>query len=207
MAEKSYKEKARLLKKAGLLNIDLRKTPTSSQKGTITKAFDKHKSLLSNLQDFTIRTVSRKTAKSIDTAALKIKTKSGKEKLFIPTPHGEKVRIKKGRVNLDTKNYHEEIYPGGWQFFDNAKKIFKKKLGKNEYITVRIGENAAFNRTFKDINSLLFYMRDWSPKDAQESKQNLIGHISIVKVKDDSQTVYKGGGNGKKKAKSKTGRY
>jgi hypothetical protein len=207
MAEKSYKEKARLLKRAGLMKIDLRETPSPLQKAAITKTFNKHKSVLNNLQDFTIRTVSKATSKNIDTAALKIKTKNGKEKLFIPTPHGEKVRIKKGRLNLDTKNYHEEVYPGGWNFFDNAKKVFKKKLGKNEYITVRIGTNSAFNRTFKDINSLLFYMRDWNPKDALETKENLISHISIVKVKDESQTVYKGGGNGKKKPKSKTGRY
>lgn len=160
------------------------------------------------MQQFSVKTVSAKTAKNIDTAALKIKTKTGKTKLFIPTPHGEKATIKKGRLILDSKNYREEIYPGGWQFFENAKKIFKKKLGKNEYITVRIGDNSAFNRTFKDINSLLFYMRDWNPKDALESKDNLIGHISIVKVKDDSQTVYKGEkSRGTKKAKSKTGRY
>lgn len=160
------------------------------------------------MQQFTARTVSNKTARHIDTAALKVKTKTGKTRVFIPTPEGQKAHIKKGRVIIESKNYREEIYPGGWKFFENAKKLFKKKLGKNEYITVRIGNNAAFNRTFKDINSLLFYMRNWNPKDEGEEKDDLIGHISIVKVKDDNQTVYKkGAGNGKKKKGGKGSRY
>lgn len=194
------------MKSAGLIDIDLRKTLTPAQKGAITKRHNQHKSILNHLQQFTTRTVSNKTAKNITTAALKVKTKSGKTKVFIPTPEGQSAHIKKGRVIIESKNYREEIYPGGREFFENAKKLFKKKLGKNEYITVRIGSNNAFNRTFKDINSLLFYMRDWNPKDEGEEKDDLIGHISIVKVKDDNQTVYKSGNkNGTKKRKGGKG--
>lgn len=193
-----------------MIDIDLRKKLTRQQKSAITRKHNKHKTIVTHLQAFAQRIVNKSTAKEIDTAALKVKTKSGKIKLFIPTPEGQTAHIKKGRVVIESKNYREEIYPGGWNFFKNAEKLFKKKLVKNEYITVRIGDNNSFNRTFKDINSLLFYMREWQPKDPLETKENLIGHISIVKVKDDLQTVYnyKGEKIGKKKkGDSKNSRY
>lgn len=125
-------------------------------------------------------TVKTKTANDISIAAKKVKLKKGKTKLIIPIEKGQKVKIQKGRAIFTGGGFSEEVYKGGWDFFKNAEKVFKKKLKKGEYVTVRIGDHRAFNRTFTDINTLLNYMRNWTPTD--DNKNDLISHISIVRT-------------------------
>jgi hypothetical protein len=87
--------------------------------------------------------------------------------------------------------------------------LYNKKLGKHEYITVKIGDNRPFNTTFPNLNSLLNYMHAWQPKDAIKypnsdwaKKENMISHISIVKIFDKSRGVKKHAKKGKKKGSS-----
>lgn len=169
---------------------------TPQQKAAITRKHNKHKSVLNNLQDFARVIVNSNTAKKIDADSMRVKTKTGKVALFIHKEKDQRVKVKRGRVIKESQQYREEVYPGGWNFFDNAQKVFKKKLKRNEYITVKIGDHQAFNRSFKDINSLLNYMAAWTPKDKKTAKgrarlkEELISHISIVKVKNAHLSVY-----------------
>ena len=146
-------------------------------------------------KDYQILTVKNKTAKEITIAAKKVKSKNGKTKLIIPVEKGQKVTIKRGRVNFSGAGFNEEVFKGGWDFFENTKKVFKRKLKDNEYVTVRVGDNRPFSRVFNSANDLLNYMAAWlpndwqrlgnSPKDLkkrQTMKNELITHISITRL-------------------------
>jgi hypothetical protein len=175
-----YKAAAKKLRAFGLGgNFDLRSL-TPQQKGAISRQYDKFRSIVEYPEQFQIVTVKNKTAKEITIAAKKVKKKNGKTKLIIPVEKGQKVTIKNGHAVFSGGGFNEEVYKGGWDFFDNAKKVFSKKLKKGEYVTVRIGDNRPFSTTFTDLNSLLHYMQAWTPTDTQ--KEKLISHISITRL-------------------------
>lgn len=176
-----YKEAAKRLRAFGLGgDFDLRYGLTPQQKSAITRKYNQFKSIVDYSDNYQILTVKNKTAKEISIAAKKVKIKGGKTKLIIPVEKGQKVRIKRGRAIFSGGGFNEEVYKGGWDFFDNAKKVFAKKLKKGEYISVRIGDHRPFSRNFPDLNSMLYYMQDWKPKE--DNKEDLISHISIVRI-------------------------
>ena len=161
-------------------NYDLRYGLTPQQKSAITRKYKQFQTIVDYSDNYQILTVKNKTANDISIAAKKIKLKGGKTKLIVPIEKGQKVTIKRGRAIFSGGGFQEEVYKGGWDFFDNAKKVFSKKLKKGEYVSVRIGDNRPFNRTFTDINTLLNYMQGWTPID--EQKEKLISHISIIRT-------------------------
>lgn len=176
-----YKSAAKRLRAFGLGgDFDLRYGLTPQQKSAITRKYNQYKSIVDYSDNYKILTVKSKTAKDITVAAKKIKAKGGKTKLIIPVEKGQNVKIVRGNAVFSGGGFHEEVFKGGWDFFNNAKKVFAKKLKKGEYVTVRVGDNRPFNRSFTDIKSLLNYMKEWRPNDA--SKENLISHISITRL-------------------------
>lgn len=204
---KSYKERAKALRSAGLLdkNIDLRKTLTPAQKSSITQRFNNNKSVLNHLQDFAIKYVSKETARGLDVAALRTKTKGGKVKVYIPNPEHGTVRVKKGgRVQIQTADYEETVYKAGKDLEKTIKKVFKKKLGPKEYVTARFGKHNRFSLTFDNPYQLLFYLNAFEPKDDDTDKDELFTHLSITRVRDENLN-WSGDGNVKsKKANKKT---
>lgn len=161
-------------------NYDLRFQLSPQQKSAITRAHNRYKSIVNNPDNFQIVAVKNKTAKSITSAAKKVKISGGITKLIIPKEKQQSVTVKRGKVVYTEKGFTTTVMGGGMQFFDESKKAFAKKLKKGEYVTVKIGGARPFERTFTDRLSLLNYMRDWKPKD--DPKADLIQSISIVRV-------------------------
>jgi len=162
-------------------DYDLRRAFSAQQKSAITRKYNQFKTIVDYSDNYQILTVKNKTAKEISVAAKKIKLKGGKTKLIVPIEKGQKVTIKRGRAVFSGGGFEEEVYKGGWDLFENAKKVFAKKLKKGEYISVRIGDHRPFHRNFPNLNSMLYYMQDWQPKE--DNKEELISHISITRIK------------------------
>lgn len=181
--------KAKKLKQLGLIDFAIPRKGkehhlTPAQKGQITKLANKNKAILTNPQDYAVKSVSRKTASLLDSAALKVK-KGKKTTVFIPREKDESVKILRNGVLQKTKGaYRKKIYPAGWNMLETADKIFKKKLRQNEYVMIQIGKNAPFFRTFTNKIQLLNYLQAWQPKDKNKTKEDLIEHFSLVTVRD-----------------------
>ena len=176
-----YKEAAKRLRAFGLGgDFNLARKLSPQQKSAITRKYNQYKSIVDYSDNYQILTVKNKTANDISIAAKKIKLKKGKTKLIIPIEKGQKVKIKNNRAVFTGGGFSEEVYKGGWDFFKNAKTVFKKKLKKGEFVTVRIGDHRPFARSFTDLNSLMNYMAAWTPKEDQ--KESLISHISILRT-------------------------
>lgn len=189
------------------------------------KAREKYNSLKQVLQhpeQFTIKTVSQKTANKIDSVKAKVKTKTGKVKLIIPNDGGT---VKLNRDKTITKissdgSVTKKVYKGGRDFFKTAEKLFKK-VDQNDpfaktYIMVSIGGNSPFERIFRSLAELQFYMGRWTPKDTDTDededeergsnlKERLMRNMNLVTVKSPNGWFNeKGASNGKgKKGKGK----
>ena len=175
--------------------FDLRKQLSPQQKAAITRQTNKYSAIVNYPDNYTVAQVKNKTAEKITVAAKKVKAKNGKTNLIIPIEKGQKVTIKGGNVIFKGGGFSEEVFPGGWDFFANAEKAFSKKLKKNEYITMRVGENRPFSRIFKTMGELLNYASAWNPDDWRklgnskadmkkraQLKTDLISHVSITRI-------------------------
>lgn len=190
----SYLDKAKELKKLGLIDFAIPRkgkehhlTPT--QKGRITKAFKQNSEIIKNPQDFQKVSVSRKTAKQLDSAALIVK-RSKKSTAYIPKEKNQEIRVLKGGIIRKRKgDYEIKVYPAGWDTLKTADKLFARKLKRNEYVTAQIGDHAHFNRTFTSKNDLLNYLQGWQPKDPRTNKSDLITKFALVKVRDDPDYI------------------
>lgn len=198
----------------------MRKNPTNYEKRKARELYNRLKQVIQHPDDFTIKTVSAKTARNIDATKAKIKTKSGKVKLIIPNDGGT---VKLNRDKTITKvsadgAITKKVYKGGKDIFKTAERLFKN-IDPNDpfaktYIMVTIGGNRPFERVFRTLAELQFYLNAWVPKDGENEdgdnlKDQLIRRMNLVTVKSPKGwfNEKEGEKNGRKKRKGKNRRH
>lgn len=99
------------------------------------------------------------------------------------TIRGEKI-IFEGRNKKMGKRIKETVtLAQSHDFHAKLKHLSKTKLKKNQYLTVKIGDNASFNNRFQNYADLFHYVNNvFTPKDKGQSKEKLMRHISIVEI-------------------------
>lgn len=207
------------MKDAGFADFDLRRNPSNYQKRKARELYNTLKQVIQHPEDFTIKTVSASTARKIDATKAKIKTKSGRVKLVIPNDGGT---VKLNRDKTITKISKDgaitkKVYKGGKDLFKTAERLFKN-IDSNDpfaktYVMVTIGGNRPFERIFRTLAELQFYLNAWVPKDQDEDeedgdnlKDQLIRRMNLVTVKSPKGWFNEGENNGKKKRKAKNSR-
>lgn len=188
------------MKRLGLIDYDLRKKLSSGQKSHITKLANEYRHALAYPKAFHIAKVSAARAKELKDSGFKV-TKTGRA--IIPLKGYEKASIKPGRIIFSHESYTDETVLGGAKdFYKNAMKLRGKKLKRNQYLTVRIGDNAEFSRKFISWADLINYVNNvFQPKDPGESKERILGFISVVTVHNGQHMERR-----KKNAKAQKGR-
>jgi len=208
------------LKDAGFADFDLRRNPTNYEKRKARELYNKLKPVLQHPDEFTIKTVSKSTANKIDAARNKIKTKTGKVKLIIQNDGGT-VKLNRDKTITKTSadgSITKKVYKGGKDIFKTAERLFKKVNPDDPfaktYIMVTIGGNAPFERIFRSLAELQFYLNAWQPKDADEEdegqlKGQLLRRMNLVTVKHPAGWFKELGENtnGKAKRKRKNSRH
>lgn len=208
------------MKDAGFADFDLRRNPTNYEKRKARELYNKLKPVLQHPDEFTIKTVSKSTANKIDAARNKIKTKTGKVKLIIQNDGGT-VKLNRDKTITKTSadgSITKKVYKGGKDIFKTAERLFKKVNPDDPfaktYIMVTIGGNAPFERIFRSLAELQFYLNAWQPKDADEEdegqlKGQLLRRMNLVTVKHPAGWFKELGENtnGKAKRKRKNSRH
>jgi hypothetical protein len=146
--------------------------------------------LLNNPDKFKVATVSKATKKELKSSGFQV-TKTNKA--IIPLKGFDKATIKKGTiifegVNAKTKKTIKETVTlaTSKNFHDKLLSLSKKKLGRNQMLTVKIGDNAAFNNRFQNYADLFHYINNvFTPKDPGESKARLMRYMSVVEISED----------------------
>lgn len=179
-----------------------------------------------------MRVVSKKTAKQIDVYTPKVKTKTGKVKVFIPNPDKQEVKINRdGSITIgkDGDKIKRRIYKAGVDIFATAKKLFDKygaidfdKIEDGEepdykhYLMVNIGGKANFSKlTAFNMEMFSGYMNAWKPRDHEKYgeeatallRERLISHMNVVSIQNPEgwgkgQGVEYGQKKGKRKNRS-----
>jgi hypothetical protein len=180
----SYKAVGKKLKELGFIDYDLRRSLNTGQKSQITKLAHQYSQLLSRPQAFHVQTAPKGSKAGLRTAGFTV-NKGGKA--IIPKYEYEKVTLRPGHVYLERGGKREDIYlAGSRQFFDKLKNLnqTKEKLGRNQMLTVQIGDNNAFSSRFRTYWELYQYLTKFSPKDEGESRERLFARMSIVTITD-----------------------
>lgn len=182
----TYKDMVKGLRALGKYTpdkINLARTLTPAQKGAITKAYNKNKYLIENTKKFATTTVSKKTAKNLNTSAVKFDMPSGKVKIFVPIKPGEKLRISKGLAVIESRSDRRTIIPLKKDPFAQIDKIVSK-LGRKEYLQFQVGDKTPIWRTFQrgDVEKMRGYLTDIINKS--KNPDGLVTHMSILKIND-----------------------
>jgi len=201
MAKKSkivnfYEQAGRDLKKLGVVSYPDLKTLSPQQKGWITRKAAEFKEVLKNPQNFAIRKVSKATAQELKGAGYKT-TKT--QKAIIPlhtadTGRMDSVKIQKGKLIFKGQGITEIVTPSNAaNFHQKIAELGKKKLKKNQMLTVKIGDNAPFKSRFDNVGELFHYLKNtFKPIGTKGEKlkpADLARYMSIVEVERNPKNV------------------
>jgi hypothetical protein len=187
----SYKDVGKTLKDLGFIDYDLRRNLNSGQKSQITKLARQYSQLIRNPKDFHVQAAPKGTREGLRTAGFTV-NKGGK--VIVPKYEYERVTVRRGHVTLQKGGKREDIYlAGSKQFFDKLKNLneTKKKLARNQMLTVQIGDNNAFSSRFRSYWELYQYLTKFQPKDEGESREKLFARMSIVTIEDTTKAKSK----------------
>ncbi len=180
----SYADKAKLLKKLGLIDYPIVNL-NRGHKSHITKLFDKYntdselKRYFDRPGDFSVR-----KNKNVD-----IFKKSGfmgvKNKVVLPSKN---VKI----LSVGSKSFRFEYRKNGMRetafLADKPENLFaiaaklKKRQGKNQLVSFKMGDNATSGFSFNSIDELMEYLKNVMAPRFKDPQDNFWPHVSIVSV-------------------------
>jgi hypothetical protein len=189
ISDREYLAKARILKKFGLMEINLRDKLTPALKGRITKltthAIVSHtdeygnikkfnqpplKSLIKNPELFSTRKVSKKQAKKWKASGYKVIN----GRVIVRGETGGTTKVFANRIRITRKHIIEDIYLfGSKDFFVIAEKLLNKQLGKDEYILGRFGNNGVFKTKFVSYEDFYRYIAEKTENFTNEITRTL----------------------------------
>lgn len=182
--QNTIKQRARALKRAGVIDYDLRRTLTPGQKAAITRAWRGTGRGVQSLpwgrivsrDDIVRRTVSPKKAKLLRQLGYAV---AGR-RVFIDTEGHPEVHIRGNKIIKSGRGKKEivDFIVDKENLLATLKRLSGTKLPPNEFLTVKIGNNAAFRRRFVSYSQLLRYLSHWKPKKDFNMRDDLINQRS-----------------------------
>lgn len=99
------------------------------------------------------------------------------------TIKGEKIIFEGSNKKTGTAVKETVTLAQSHDFHSKLKRLAKTKLEKNQYLSVKIGDNASFNNRFQNYADLFHYVQNvFEPSDSGQSKEKLFRYMSIVEV-------------------------
>lgn len=170
----------------GLINYTPTQPLTKGQLTWVINRANKYAHLLKKPEDFKVAKVSKTTAKELKACGYDVTIK---DRAIIPLKGFKSAKISRGKLKFDG------VTPGGAKitetvtlstakdFYSKLEKLNKKKLKRNQYLTVKIGDNAEFKRKFTNYEDLYNYITYvFEPKDRGQTKAKIMRYMSIVEL-------------------------
>ena len=171
--------KASGLKKLKLIDYDLRKALTPAQNKRINRLYKEYKQIILKPETFHFATVKKESAKVLKKSGY---TVIG-TRAIIPHKGFDKVSIKKDHILSQNSDLKEiTLLSGSPKFHANLKSLANKKLNRNQYMSAKIGDNAAFDRPFLSYADLFRYVNTFNPKDAENDSKKAFNIKSMISV-------------------------
>jgi hypothetical protein len=181
------KETIKKLHSVGLIDYKPGMELTRGQLTWVARQARENAQLLKRPDEFKVAKVSKSTAKAMKASGIKV---SKTNKAIVPLKGFDKATIKgekiifEGRNKKTGKGIKETVtLAQAHDFHAKLKHLSKTKLKKNQYLTVKIGDNASFNNRFQNYADLFHYVQNvFTPKDRGQSKEKLLRYMSIVEI-------------------------
>jgi len=184
MAKNPYIDKAKELKRLGVISYDLRSTLSSAQKGNITRQYEKYGGFIENPHLFHAPHVKTKSAKSLKSSGYLVTPKG---RAIIPLKGNSIARISaSGEIRFEKPGEKSRtlLRRGNETFLERLKRAMNRKLANNQMVTVKIGDNSPFNKSrFSSYAELYFYLQDFEPDD-DDPDANVWPFMQIVEITD-----------------------
>lgn len=138
-------------------------------------------------EEFKVAKVAKSTAKAMKDSGIKV-TKTNRALIPLKgfdsaTVRGEKITFTGTNKKTGAKITEKVTLAQSGEFHAKLKHLSKTKLKKNQFITVKIGDNATFNNRFQNYADLFHYVQNvFTPKDRGQSKEKLLRYMSIVEI-------------------------
>ncbi len=166
---------------------------TRGQLTWVARQARENKYLLKKPEEFKVVKVSKQTKKVMKSSGI---TVTKKDKAIIPLKGFDSAKVVKEKIIFEGTNkktgkkIKETVtLAQAGDFHAKLKNLSKKKLKRNEYLTVKIGDNAAFNSRFQNYADLFHYVKNvFTPKDPGVNKEKLFRFISVVEIQETNAT-------------------
>lgn len=175
------------MNRLGLIDYKPGTDLTKGQKGWVTKKAKEYHELLAHPERFSVRNVSKDTAKSMKKAGVKV---SKTNRAIIALKGFDSVKVKGASLEFNGTNkktgakVKESVsLIGSSNFESRIKALSKIKLKKNQTLSVKIGNSATINTGFQNVKDLIQYVNTikFNLKRGQ-STADVLRQISIVEI-------------------------
>jgi hypothetical protein len=180
------------LKKLGLIDYTTETKLSKGQRSWVTRQAREHEYIINNFDSFKAVKVKKENVKAFKDSGF-VTTKTSK--VIIAKNGFDKVKVKnrdiyfEGVHAVSGKTIKENVkVTESKNFVDKLKELSGVKLKRNQVVTVKIGNNGAFNIAYKSWEDLLAYIQNtFNPVHnktplSKRKKQHLIQMMSIVTV-------------------------
>lgn len=181
----SIKDKARELKRLGVISYDLRHKLNFGQRMAIEKSYQKFGAYIEKPELFAAPVVRQKSAESLRRSGYLVTPRG---RAIIPLRGAESARISRigadGVIEFEKPGEHRAvILADRQQFLAKLKKLTGKKLARNQMVTVQIGDRNPFKTAYTSFAQLYFYLEnDFEPNDEGTDLDDLFPQMSIVTI-------------------------
>ena len=182
-----YRDKIKILREFGFINIDLRKNISLDAKELINELLTEHAVIVKHKNDYVKRKVSDKTKITWQEQGLIASAKY----LIIPKKGYSKISVRGGKLTRSdvTETHNKPVIKKevnyalkGDSLNTKLKKLFKAHQSRKDNSTfmIRIGNHSPFMTRFKSLTQLTHYLTQWIPTGGKWTKEQLINMMSIV---------------------------
>jgi hypothetical protein len=172
------KERAKELKKLGVISFSLRGTLTPQQKSAVTRQYHKFADLINRPYEFGSKTMNKSRANKITTASF-VTGRGQKRKVWVYKKPNEKIHWLPDGYILRGSGYSERV-PDSMPAWDEkrVRKLFAG-LKDGEFVMLRQGDKTPIRRTFYDLESMLDWVEQYRGDDENDE---WLAELSVFSV-------------------------
>jgi Mn-dependent DtxR family transcriptional regulator len=183
------KETIKKLHSVGLIDYKPGIELTRGQLTWVARQARENSQLLKHPENFKVAKVAKSTAKAMKASGIKV---SKTLRAIVPLKgfdtakiRGEKI-VFEGANKKTGKRIKETVtLAQAGDFHAKLKHLSKTKLKRNQFLTVKIGDNASFNNRFQNYADMFHYVQNvFEPKDKGVKKEELMRWMSVVEIEE-----------------------
>lgn len=176
------------LNRIGAINYTPETQLTKWQKHNLKVKAQQYAHVLQKPNEFKVFDIDSKSVKAFKDSGLEV---TGKRRAVVPLKDFDDVKLEGKNLIYTGKNPRGKriketvTLSQSGEFHAKLKELSEIKLKRNQFLSVKIGDNARFSKKFSSYADLFHYVQNvFEPKDRGQSKAKLMRLMSIVEIEE-----------------------